>query len=60
MLTIILATELGFLQRILGTVSLSPDQWAVCILVSLSIVVAEEAQEAAVQSDPGRIAPRSP
>ena len=40
--SIILATELGFLQRILGTVSLSPDQWAVCILVSLSIVVAEE------------------
>ena len=33
-LTIILATELGFLQRILGTVSLSPDQWAVCIVVA--------------------------
>ena len=45
MLTIILATELPFLQRILGTVSLSVDQWAVCIVVSLSLVVAEEARK---------------
>ena len=44
-LTIILATELPFLQRILGTVSLSVDQWAVCIVVSLSLVVAEEARK---------------
>ena len=32
-LSIILATELGFLQRLLGTASLSIDQWAVCIVV---------------------------
>ncbi len=44
-LTIILATELGFLQRILGTVSLTPDQWAVCILVALSLIVVEEARK---------------
>jgi Ca2+-transporting ATPase len=44
-LTIVLATELGFLQRILGTVSLSPDQWAVCIVVSLSIVAVEEVRK---------------
>jgi Ca2+-transporting ATPase len=44
-LTILLATELGFLQRILGTVSLTPDQWAVCILVSLSLIVVEEARK---------------
>ena len=44
-LTIILATELGFLQKILGTASLSPDQWAVCILVALSLIVVEEARK---------------
>jgi P-type Ca2+ transporter type 2C len=44
-LSIILATELGFLQRILGTVSLSPDQWAVCLLVSLSLIVVEEVRK---------------
>jgi Ca2+-transporting ATPase len=44
-LTIILATELGFLQRILGTVSLSIDQWVVCIVVPLSLIVVEEARK---------------
>ncbi len=44
-LSIILATELGFLQKILGTASLSPDQWAVCILVALSLIVVEEARK---------------
>ena len=44
-LTIILATELGFLQRILGTASLSPDQWAICLVVSLAILVVEEARK---------------
>ena len=44
-LTIVLATELGFLQRLLGTVSLSVDQWAVCILVALSLIVVEEVRK---------------
>jgi Ca2+-transporting ATPase len=44
-LSIILATELGFLQKILGTASLSPDQWGVCILVALSLIVVEEARK---------------
>ena len=44
-LSIILATELGFLQRILETVSLSPDQWAICILVALSLIVVEEVRK---------------
>jgi len=44
-LTIIFATELGFLQRILGTVSLTPDQWAVCLLVALTLIVVEEARK---------------
>ncbi len=44
-LTIILATELGFLQKILGTVSLTPDQWAICLLVALSLIVVEEGRK---------------
>jgi len=44
-LTILLATELGFLQRILSTVSLSVDQWAICIVVALSLIVVEEARK---------------
>ncbi len=44
-LTIILATELGFLQRLLGTVSLTIDQWAICLVVSLSVVVVEEVRK---------------
>ena len=44
-LTIILATELGFLQKILETVSLTPDQWAVCILVAFSLIIVEEARK---------------
>ncbi|MGZ6271292.1 MAG: cation-translocating P-type ATPase [Candidatus Limnocylindrales bacterium] len=44
-LTIILATELPVLQRILGTVSLSVDQWAVCIVVPLSLIVVEEVRK---------------
>jgi P-type Ca2+ transporter type 2C len=44
-LTIILAVELGFLQRLLGTVNLTADQWAVCIVVALSLIVAEEVRK---------------
>jgi Ca2+-transporting ATPase len=40
--TIVLGTELGILQRILGTVELSLDQWGICILVGASIVVVAE------------------
>jgi Ca2+-transporting ATPase len=39
---IVLATELGFLQRILGTVGLTIGQWAVCSGVALTLLVAEE------------------
>jgi Ca2+-transporting ATPase len=34
-LSIILATELGFLQRILGTTSLTGGQWLVCIVLAV-------------------------
>ena len=44
-LTIILATELGFLQRLLGTVSMSLDQWVVCLVVPLSLIVVEEVRK---------------
>jgi Ca2+-transporting ATPase len=37
-----LGTELGFLQRILGTVSLTLDQWLLCIAVSLTVLIADE------------------
>jgi Ca2+-transporting ATPase len=41
-LTIILATVLGPLQRFLGTEGLDMRQWIICICVPLSIVVATE------------------
>ena len=44
-LTIILAIEFGFLQRLLGTVSLTVDQWVICIVVSLSLIVVEEVRK---------------
>jgi Ca2+-transporting ATPase len=44
-LTIVLATELGFLQRLLGTEALSIDQWVVCIAVSASLIVVEEVRK---------------
>ncbi len=64
-LTIILATELGFLQRLLGTASLTIDQWVICIVVSLSLIVVEEvrkflriraADEVAVPAAPAAVA----
>jgi Ca2+-transporting ATPase len=43
---ILFGAELGILQRILGTVSLTGQQWIVCILAALTIVVASEIQKA--------------
>jgi Ca2+-transporting ATPase len=43
---ILFGAELGILQRILGTVSLTGKQWIVCILAALTIVVASEIQKA--------------
>src|SRR6187397_2219062 len=37
-LTIFLATAFGPLQRVLDTVELSVDQWAICIVVGASII----------------------
>jgi Ca2+-transporting ATPase len=44
-LTIILATELGFLNRILDTVELTVDQWALCTLVAGTIIVVAEVKK---------------
>lgn len=41
MLTILLATELGFLQNFPKTVSLTGELWLVCISVALSLIVVE-------------------
>ena len=44
-LSIFLATEVGFLQKLLGTASLSGDQWLVCIAVPFSLIVIEEVRK---------------
>jgi Ca2+-transporting ATPase len=44
-LTIFLATAFGPLQRILDTIELSWEQWAVCIVVAASIIVIEEGRK---------------
>jgi Ca2+-transporting ATPase len=42
LLITILATELGFLQRILGTQSLSQDQWTIIFWIGILYVVVDE------------------
>jgi Ca2+-transporting ATPase len=37
-----LATELGFLQRILGTVSLSLEHWLLCIGLAIALLLIDE------------------
>jgi P-type Ca2+ transporter type 2C len=44
-LAIVLATELGFFQRLLGTVNLTVDQWVICIGVAASLIVVEEVRK---------------
>jgi Ca2+-transporting ATPase len=43
LLLTLLGTELGFLQRILGTISLSGDQWLLCIAFALALLLVDEA-----------------
>jgi Ca2+-transporting ATPase len=42
LLVTVLASELGVLQRLLGTVPLTFEQWAICIVVGLAVLVASE------------------
>ncbi|GAA1510262.1 cation-transporting P-type ATPase [Dactylosporangium maewongense] len=44
-IAIIIATELGLLQRMLHTVSLSLTQWLVCIVAALSVIVVTEVRK---------------
>jgi Ca2+-transporting ATPase len=43
---ILLMTELGIFQRILGTTSLTLDQWGICLIVSLAVLVLAEGRKA--------------
>jgi len=47
---ILVGTELGIFNRILGTVSLSGKEWVVCILAASTIVVASELQKLVLRS----------
>jgi Ca2+-transporting ATPase len=38
----LLGTELGLLQRILGTISLNGDQWLLCIVFALGLLLIDE------------------
>ncbi|MFN2187180.1 MAG: cation transporting ATPase C-terminal domain-containing protein, partial [Candidatus Promineifilaceae bacterium] len=42
LLLALLATELGFLQRILGTISLTFNQWLLCIGLALLLLLIDE------------------
>jgi Ca2+-transporting ATPase len=44
-IAILFGAELGILQRILGTVSLTGKQWIVCLLAAFSVVVVSEIQK---------------
>jgi P-type Ca2+ transporter type 2C len=59
--TIVVATELGVLQRILGTVGLSLEQWGVCVAVACAIVVVAEVKRLlkirTVELSASRVAP---
>ena len=42
LLLTLLGTELGFLQRILGTISLNGNQWLICIAFALGLILIDE------------------
>jgi Ca2+-transporting ATPase len=48
--TIVLATELGLFQQILKTVSLDLQQWLICVVVSLTIVLVSEIRKAVLRN----------
>ncbi len=45
LLTVFLATTFGPLQRLLDTSELSPNQWAICIVLAASIIVITEVRK---------------
>ena len=42
LLLALLGTELGFLQRILGTISLTGNQWLICIVLAFALLLIDE------------------
>jgi Ca2+-transporting ATPase len=54
---IVLATELGLFQKILQMQNLDFEQWLVCVLVSLSIIVVSEIRKAIARRRLQRAAP---
>jgi Ca2+-transporting ATPase len=42
LILVFLATELRFLQRVLGTISLSSDQWLICFVLAFALLVVDE------------------
>jgi P-type Ca2+ transporter type 2C len=52
-----LPTELGFLQRILGTTSLSGNQWLLCIVLAFVLLLVDEVIKAFLRSHRGAAAP---
>jgi len=54
---IILATVLGPLQKLLETTSLDVQQWLICILVSLSVLVASEIRKFVLRRSAPQAAP---
>lgn len=44
---IVLTTELGFLQRVLDTVSMTGEQWLICLGAGLTVLVASEIRKLA-------------
>jgi Ca2+-transporting ATPase len=52
MATILLMTELGVLTRLLSTTSLTIEQWAVCIVVGLLVIVVSEIRKLVWQVEP--------
>lgn len=51
MAAIVLATELGPLQRLLGTVSLTFDQWVVCTVLGVSLLLVSEIKKRVYRVD---------
>jgi P-type Ca2+ transporter type 2C len=58
-LTLILATVFGPLQKLLETTSLDVQQWLICSCVALSIIVVSEIRKA-VRRRTGGTAPAAP
>ena len=53
LVVIVLSTELRILQRILDTVSLTGEQWLVCLLAGSTVLVASEIQKAVLRHREG-------